>query len=152
MGKKVFSAVLVFLMLCLSLAVCGCDASAPTNDTASVIDEEYGIDVLMDNFIDAINRHDEEQYNSLITDKMKSSNNDINTYFNKISGFSVETIAYDGRTQDGEKLNILIHYHVAFSDEYKGTQYKVGENNVSNTFTFVKEGYNYKIDSINYYK
>ncbi len=152
MNKKIISVLVVFVMLCLSLAGCGCEASTPpvTVDSDAVAEEK--INELMNKFSDALNNQDKEAYNSLTTDNMRASDNDINTHFDQVTEFILKTVAFDSKNQKNAKYNILVHYYVTFSRDYTGKQYKVGISNMSNTFTFVKEGDVYKIDSINYYK
>lgn len=145
MKKRIISAVMIFALLCVSLAGCGCQATTIDSDEVA----EVRINDLMNEFTDALNNSDRNAYNKLTTGHMRASDNDINKYFDNITEFILMEIAFDSKQQTGATYEMLIHYYVTFDRSYTGTQYKIGISNMTDRFVIVKEGDTYKLDAIN---
>lgn len=147
MTRKLISAAMAVIMICICFAGCGCDQSVPTTiDSKEVASKS--VDELLDGFATALKNQDKAAYDKLTTDKMKASNNDINKYFNDITDFILEEVAFDSGTQNGTTYEMLVHYYITFSKDYTGSWYKTGINNMTDRFVIVKVGDEYKVDDV----
>lgn len=147
MTKKIISAAMVLVMLCLCLAGCGCESKPQANaDTDEVAKQK--VEELMENFKNALNNNDADAYKNLTTETMRSSDNDINNYYDQIEEFILWEIAFNSKKQNGTTYEIPIHYYITFSKDYKGSQYKTGISNMTDIFIIVKDGDSYKLDNI----
>ena len=146
MTKKIISFVLLAVILCL----CSCSAGEQTvidsYEVAAKSSEE-----LMEKIEAAINNQDLNSFNQLTTDTLRASNSDVVRYFDKIKSFKVNTVAFESNEQNGASYEIPIHYYISFGKDYTGSQYKTGLNNMTDGFTIVKIGDNYKLDAITRY-
>ena len=147
MTKRIISAAVIIIMVCLCITGCGCQQSVPTTIDSDDV-AKASVEQLMEDLTEAFNNGDKAAYTKLTTDRMRASDCDINKYFDNIREFIVKEIAFDTGRITPPTYEMLIHYYITFDKDYKGNMYKTGINNMTDRFVIVKEGEQYKLDNV----
>lgn len=146
MMKKILILGLTAILLCAVLCSCGCEAET-TLDSIDVAKEN--ITRLVQDYGAALKGSDVNAYNQLCTENMQIKTDDEKTnYFDKVENVIIQEISLDSVKQTGASYELLVHYYITFSQDYTGTDYKPGINNMTERFVIKKTGNAYKVDNI----
>lgn len=144
--KRILILGLTAVLLCMGLYGCGCNAETIPDDLDTAKEK---IIQLVNDFGNALKGNDVNAYNQLCTENMQiKTDGEKQNYFDKIENVLIQEISLDSLKQTNVTYEFLVHYYITFSQDYTGTDYKTGINNLTERFVVKKVGNVYKVDNI----